>query len=59
MYEKRLRGFLQGHDRLGLPSQLVAYVSGQDSEGDFTDEAGEGEFEEEETPCALVVADLF
>lgn len=59
MNQKRFRSFLQGHYGLGLPSQLVAYVGGKDSEGDFTDEAGEGEFEEEEAPCALVVADLF
>lgn len=59
MDQERLRSFLQGHNCLRLPSQLIADVGWEDTEGDFADEPREGEFEEEETPCSLVVPDLF
>jgi hypothetical protein len=44
MHHKRLCGFLQGLDRVRLPAQFGADFGGEEIEGDFTDEAGEGEF---------------
>lgn len=42
-----------------LPSELFAYVCGEQFQGDFTDEAREGELLDEEVEGALVFADFF
>lgn len=42
-----------------LPPELFAYVCGEQFQGDFTDEAREGELLDEEVERALVFADFF
>jgi hypothetical protein len=44
MHHKRLGSFLQCLDRVRLPAQFGADIGGEEIEGDFADEAGEGEF---------------
>lgn len=59
MHEERLGRLLQRLDRMRLPAELGADVGGKEFEGNFADEAGEGEFLNEEVIGALVFADFF
>lgn len=54
-----LRCFLECLDGVRLPAELGAAFCGEEVECDFADEAGEGEFLDEEVVGALVAADFF